>query len=479
MSFWPVRGGPVIVDGVVYFGAGVWWVFGVFLHAFDAETGKAKWTNGELGYLAHVRRDHEQFVDHAGLSPQGYLVATGDRLVVPCGRSMPAGLDLATGKLFYVLSQIWRAALSAYDAYTGRFLWRQEIKWSGYGENRHTRFVALADGLYLAVGGRCHVFDPETGRPVDTFTFNASRRDDRERPARGRRRDPGRLQRRAEKGHEWGSLLERGLLRGFHARLPGPQDRPRTVAPRGVAPVQGVRDRDGCRAGLLRRFRHRHRAPARPTARRKSPPRSWPWMPARGKEVWSRTAVYPAEALRDSQEWVAYSAPTGLLLTGRGRFGNGYTAQTGQPIWEQKEVGNCAHDPARNDVHESQRRVLRLGDGTKTGKSVDLSDVGCNYTVGSKHLLMALKRSAWYADADQARNYYLRNVRSGCLNSLLAADGLVNVQNFNADCVCNFPLQTSFALAPMPECAAWAGTTPLPVAPPPAHPAPAPTSQQD
>lgn len=35
-----------------------------------------------------------------------------------------------------------------------------------------------------------------------------------------------------------------------------------------------------------------------------------------------------------------------------------------------------------------------LGTGTKTGKSLDISGVGCNYTVGSKHLLMALKRSA-------------------------------------------------------------------------------------
>ena len=83
---------------------------------------------------------------------------------------------------------------------------------------------------------------------------------------------------------------------------------------------------------------------------------------------------------------------------------------------------------------------------------------------------VSLERSAWYADSDQTQNYYLRDVRSGCLNSLLAADGLVNVQNFNADCVCNFPLQTSFALAPMPDCAAWAGTAPLPVAPPPAQP---------
>jgi outer membrane protein assembly factor BamB len=40
VSFWPVRGGPVVVDGVVCFGAGVWSIFGVFVHALDADTGK-------------------------------------------------------------------------------------------------------------------------------------------------------------------------------------------------------------------------------------------------------------------------------------------------------------------------------------------------------------------------------------------------------------------------------------------------------
>ncbi len=40
VSFWPVRGGPVVVEGVVYFGAGIWPTFGVFLHALDAKTGE-------------------------------------------------------------------------------------------------------------------------------------------------------------------------------------------------------------------------------------------------------------------------------------------------------------------------------------------------------------------------------------------------------------------------------------------------------
>ena len=39
-------------------------------------------------------------------------------------------------------------------------------------------------------------------------------------------------------------------------------------------------------------------------------------------------------------------------------------------------------------------------------------------------------------------------MRSGCSNSLIAADGLLNVPNFAVGCVCNYPLQTSFALVP-------------------------------
>jgi outer membrane protein assembly factor BamB len=939
VSFWPVRGGPVVVDGVVYFGAGVWSVFGVFLHALDAQTGKARWTNGELNYLAHVRADHEQFLSHAGLSPQGYLVATGDRLVVPCGRSMPAGLELATGKLIYylqgarngdcrvathggyafvgkygvvnlqdfretvslwagrggtkpegyqntmnnpqfdmyeapyfpykrcegcevapayegytrfggcdassafdsgvaycanngtfyahdltrakiskrdivwggakqvwtwipkliwqyqspykgqpgnvvikagnrlyghvgrklvaldvprpgkdtealptltweqdlpgtptslvaadnklfvataegwlccfgqaaepsaaplvhaghprplepqadawsgwveelvqatgakagyglvlgltngrlieellkateltilgvdadaakvekmrrhfhaagfygtrvelfvgvpgefpfppylaslivsedgpaagvpgkaaaarlfnslrpyggtlgvrdagpgfdawargaqapnaqikrrgnwsllvrsgplpgsapwthdaadaarsfcsqddlvqaplgilwygdqngsvlsnhaldrarpqvsggrvyVLSQIRQAAISAYDAYTGRFLWRQAIECSAYGESRHTHFVALADGIYLAVGRTCCVLDPDTGRTVDTFTFQGSGTT----MVKGLRVDGdvimiacSDVQRRDMNGDPYWSVayyeastlvcLDRKTGRSLWRR----EATQRFQEP-GIALAAG-------RVFCVDSIRGTVAGPANGSTEIASTVLA---LDARtGKDVWSRAVVYPAEALRDSQEWVAYAAHSGLLLTGRGRFGNGYVAQTGQPVWEKQEVGHAPMILREATFVNRSGVFFALATGLKTGKSVDLSDVGCNYTVGSKHLLMALKRSAWYADAEQGRNYNLRNVRSGCLNSLLAADGLVNVQNFNADCVCNFPIQTSFALAPLPECAAWAGAAPLQVSLPPAQPASTPASSQD
>jgi outer membrane protein assembly factor BamB len=100
ISFWPVRGGPVVDDGVVYFGAGIWPTMGVFVRAADAQTGKLLWTNGESNAIENLRIDHN-YSHEGGISPQGHLLITGDTVVVPNGRSMPARLDRQTGKLKY------------------------------------------------------------------------------------------------------------------------------------------------------------------------------------------------------------------------------------------------------------------------------------------------------------------------------------------------------------------------------------------
>ena len=98
ISFWPVRGGPVLAGDTVYFAAGLWPTMGVFVAAADVQSGKLRWRNADLSYLEKVRLDHNIF-HPSGLSPQGYLLLDGDKLLVPNGRSMPAVLDRATGKL--------------------------------------------------------------------------------------------------------------------------------------------------------------------------------------------------------------------------------------------------------------------------------------------------------------------------------------------------------------------------------------------
>jgi outer membrane protein assembly factor BamB len=96
ISTWPARGGPVVDDETVYFAAGIWPSMGVFIHAVDAASGRIRWTNSEVGsrYVTHPHG-----ADAFGsISPQGALAISGDDLLVPGGRTLPAVFDRLTGK---------------------------------------------------------------------------------------------------------------------------------------------------------------------------------------------------------------------------------------------------------------------------------------------------------------------------------------------------------------------------------------------
>ncbi len=99
ISSWPARGGAVVADGVVYFTASIWPSMGVFVHAVAADSGRVLWTNSETGaqFLTHPHGAKS----FGAIAPQGYLAMSGDYLVVPGGRTMPAVFDRKTGKLLH------------------------------------------------------------------------------------------------------------------------------------------------------------------------------------------------------------------------------------------------------------------------------------------------------------------------------------------------------------------------------------------
>ena len=97
ISVWPIRGGPVLKDGRVYFAAGVWPFEGVFIYCLDAKTGKKIWLNDSSGHI-YGQQPHNA-VALGGIAPQGYLLIDGDDLVVPCSNAYPGRFDLKTGKL--------------------------------------------------------------------------------------------------------------------------------------------------------------------------------------------------------------------------------------------------------------------------------------------------------------------------------------------------------------------------------------------
>ena len=97
ISVWPVRGGPVVDAGRVYFAAGVWPFEGIFVYALEIATGEVIWRNDRMGYLFGQQPHNTKAI--GGLVPQGYLLIDHDELIVPCSTAYPARLDLHTGEL--------------------------------------------------------------------------------------------------------------------------------------------------------------------------------------------------------------------------------------------------------------------------------------------------------------------------------------------------------------------------------------------
>ncbi len=138
ISVWPVRGAPVVADGVVYFAVGIWPFEGVCVYALVAKTGAVRWLNDNCD-VSFISQPHHSPA-FAGLAPQGYLAISGDRLLVPNGRAPAACLDRATGRLvFYELDSNNR-----------------------YGDYR----VAVRNGFYVNPGA---LYQLDSGRNLGGF----------------------------------------------------------------------------------------------------------------------------------------------------------------------------------------------------------------------------------------------------------------------------------------------------------------------
>lgn len=100
ISKWPARGAPVIRDGVLYWGAGIWQSEGIYIYAMNPETGEVLWTNDDSGGI-DMPQPHGGAQAKSGVSAQGYFMADSDRLFVSTGRSVPAAFTRATGDFDY------------------------------------------------------------------------------------------------------------------------------------------------------------------------------------------------------------------------------------------------------------------------------------------------------------------------------------------------------------------------------------------
>ncbi len=175
ISMWPVRGGPVMEDGTLYFAAGIWPMEGVFIYALNAEDGELIWRNSGTG---------DMMVDAYGggsrsfgtVAPQGSLAVSGSRLIVAGGRTTPAYYDRSTGDLIqfdidkrgggYAVFEggLLPVRTSVITAGTRSY---SDLAWSRRVSGRAWRLVAARDRLFVVTEeGRIYCFGPEEREPV-------------------------------------------------------------------------------------------------------------------------------------------------------------------------------------------------------------------------------------------------------------------------------------------------------------------------
>lgn len=158
----PVRGGPVILDDVLYFAAGIWQSEGIYLHAVDPESGKTLWTNDSSGQI-EMPQPHGGAVAKSGVSAQGYLVANGPRLFVPTGRAVPAAFQRADGKFDYYHLQANGHRGGTTTTAIGDFFYNGGYAYEAETGNLGTRFgngviSSSTDGIFHSGNGRLQAF---------------------------------------------------------------------------------------------------------------------------------------------------------------------------------------------------------------------------------------------------------------------------------------------------------------------------------
>ena len=392
-----------------------------------------------------------------------------------CAQDVHAGEHVTTkvnGGRVYVIQQQRPRMLIAYDAFTGRFLWKNDFN------SFHASFAAMDDAIYLAMDGKCILYDPESGAKLDAFIFNQDNATrvkgisvdgdvililcdtpdgELDKKIRGTANDglwmPEYFNSSTlvcldrKKGNElWrrnakkrfmnrGLLIAEGIVFCIDADPIPVQPPPKKVEVVSASEVFALNVRTGT-------------------------------------ELWAKKIPYKYFGWLNHglAGWAAYAPDTGIVLAGRYNLVSAFNLKTGKPVWKNKEF----YWPLRNIIN-GQTFILQNGaiHDISTGKQIrqiPFTRFGCNYAIGSKHLMAVRMSSAGYIDLDNGKVYALRNIRSGCRNNLIPGDGLLNSPNSAMVCSCCYAIRTSFAMVHMPEVAAWSGAAPFVMTPPPALP---------
>ena len=348
--------------------------------------------------------------------------------------------------------------LHAMDVYTGRVIWTQPT-------DRYARFVSMENGIYVAGNGKCTVYEPVSGKERASYPIEVKEAGGKKHVTRNIRVGDGTIVigvgfdakggiteepwdskalvalDRATGKHLWTYMAKTRV--SFHALALGGglvfcvDSISPTIAGKDMKPGQTITNAETIVMALDVRT---------------------------GAEKWAVTDKRPASVFmaahwpsqRGSDDWIAYAEELKVVLTGRRAGTIAYEVETGKKRWSKPMGGQPFIIQGKTFMNQGGETFDIMTGKSLGGNPQIVKRLGCNYMVGSKHLLLVRDASASYADIETQTRYWLRNLRSGCSSSLIAADGVLVLPCFSSGCVCNYPIQTSLAMVYMPEMANWA-----------------------
>ncbi|NOZ23257.1 MAG: PQQ-binding-like beta-propeller repeat protein [Planctomycetes bacterium] len=341
--------------------------------------------------------------------------------------------------------------LHAFDIYTGRPLWKVTVP--GFG-----RIAALEDFVYVTSEGACLRLDPATGSTVGEIAV------------------PGGSKRaRWDRIRVWGDYLAGTSGRNLYCvdRRSGKM----------LWKSQGARDRLGIVAGNGKVFCVDYWSPARKRKGEGKPAEcTLSALGAQdGKTLWQTTLklpepdpkktdakpahLIPRVAYCDTSDIVLLAAPSAGLKTKM----CAHKGETGELLWS-KDIPSrrpISWRPYQSPILLPKLFVTDIGEAYDPLTGSALPNRlwkgglrGCGRALGAPHVVTVRDGYASYVDLATNQHVYLRGVRSGCTNSLIPADGILNAPCFAHHCTCNYSIYVSFAMVHMPDAAAWAPRSP-------------------
>jgi len=370
------------------------------------------------------------------------------------------------GRMFIQGPQVFTAV----DVYTGRILWQNRIA-AGVTPGRRSNwgptgfhFVAVTDAVYLAFPDKCVRLDPASGKEVAQFKL------ENDEDLWGRIRI-------------WKDQIIVPVFQPIEGGKPLPKklvsmDRHSGEVSWSKESLQSFPmvaiggDKVFCYEGILKGLYK-----GADKIRKDGIPEAKPFLSVKafnaktGEELWDRTTTQVAT-------WLAYSDEHDVLLTSNKQGIIAQRGKDGEELWKKESKGEGFRGHPENywdkviiwkDRIIDQRGPgrsysLLSGESTSrphpiTGQEVpwEFTKIGhhCNYAIASEHLMTFRAASAGFCDLESGGTGRLVGFRSGCRNSLIPANGVMNAPNFAHGCVCSYSIFTSLALVNVPETDFW------------------------